>query len=105
MEATSTWIKRNCRMDTVEAFGRKMGTDKLVDAIGVEHIDSAHLVLYGVVILTAALFLVGRQIRKNGPKATLSLRPRSPDPEKPTDLNTYTAKRMKPTERPPGSES
>lgn len=105
MEATSTWIQRNCQMDTIEAFGKRMGVNKLVDAIGIEHIDSAHLLLYSAVILTATIFLIGRQIRKNGPKATLLLRSRSADPEKPTDLNTYTAKRMKPTERPPGSES
>jgi hypothetical protein len=33
------------------------------------------------------------------------MRSRSPDPEKPTDITTYAAKRMKPTERPPGSKS
>lgn len=105
MEATTTWLRRHCSMDTVEKFGKKMGTDKIVNAMGVQHVDGAHIIVYGAVILAAALYLVGRQIRRSVPKATMSLRSRSPDPEKPTDVTTYAAKRMKPTERPPGSES
>ena len=104
MEATTTWVQRNCNMNTIEDFGRRIGTDKIIDAMGIQHIDSAHIIIYGAVILAATLYLVGRQIRKSVPKATLSSRPRSPDPEKPTDVTTY-AKRMKPTERPPGSKS
>jgi hypothetical protein len=104
MEATTTWIQRHCNMDTIEDFGRKIGTDRIVNAMGIRHIDSAHVVVYGAVVLAATLYLVGRQIRKSVPKATLSSRSRSPDPEKPTDITTYAAKRMKPTERPPGSK-
>lgn len=91
-------------MDMIEDFGKRMGTDKIINAIGTHRVDSAHVIVYGAVILAATLYLVGRQIRKDGPKASLSLRPRSPDPEKPTDVTTYAAKRMKPTERPPGSK-
>lgn len=105
MEATATWIQRHCDMDAIEDFGRRIGTDKVVNAMGIPHVDSAHVVLYGAVVLAATLYLIGRQIRRNAPKATLSSRSRSPDPEKPTDVTTYAAKRMKPTERPPGSKS
>jgi hypothetical protein len=104
MEATTIWIQRHCNMDSIEDFGRKIGTDRVANAMSIQHVDSAHVLLYGAVILTATLYLIGRQIRKNAPKATLSSRPRSPDPEKPTDVTTYAAKRMKPTERPPGSK-
>jgi hypothetical protein len=92
-------------MDSIDDFGKKIGTDRVVNAMGIQHVDSAHVLLYGAVILVATLYLIGRQIRKNAPKATLSTRPRSPDPEKPTDVTTYAAKHMKPTERPPGSKS
>jgi hypothetical protein len=92
-------------MDLIEDFGKKIGTDKLVKTMGIQHIDNAHVILYGAVILAATLYVVGRQIRRNVPKATLSSRSRSPDPEKPTDVTTYAMKRMKPTERPPGSKS
>ena len=105
MEATTTWIQRHCNMDSIDDFGKKIGTDRVVNAMGIQHVDSAHVLLYGAVILVAALYLIGRQIRKKAPKATLSTRPRSPDPEKPTDVTTYAAKHMKPTERPPGSKS
>jgi hypothetical protein len=92
-------------MDSIEGFGKKIGTDRVVKAMGFQHVDSGHVVLYGAVILAATLYLIGRQIRKNAQRATLLFRSRSPDPEKPTDLTTYAAKRMKPTERPPGSKS
>lgn len=89
----------------VEDFVKQIGADKVINTIGAHRVDSAHVVVYGAVILAATLYLVARQIRKTGPKASLSLRPRSPDPEKPTDVTTYAANRMKPTERPPGSKS
>lgn len=92
-------------MDSIEDFGKRIGTDRVVNAMDIQHVDSAHVLLYGAVIVAATLYLVGRQIRKNALKATLSIRSRSPDPEKPTDVTTYAAKRMKPTERPPGSKS
>jgi hypothetical protein len=104
MEAISTWIQRNFHMDRVEDFSKRIGTDKIIDAIGIDHVESLHLIVYGVVVLAATLYIVGRQIRKSGAKASLSTRSRSPDPEKPTDITTYAAKRMKPTERPPGSK-
>jgi hypothetical protein len=92
-------------MDRVEDFSKRIGTDKFIDAIGIDHVDSAHLIVYGAVILAATLYLVGRQIRKSDAKVSLLMRSRSPDPEKPTDITTYATKRMKPTERPPGSKS
>lgn len=105
MESASKWIHRNCRMDTAEALGKKLGTDNIIKAIGVEHVDSAHVVIYGALVLTAVLYIAARQIRKKVPKATLSSRPRSPDPEKTTgDASSRGEKRTKPTERPPGSE-
>lgn len=106
MESASNWIHRNCRMDTAEALGKKMGTDKVIKAIGIDHVDSAHVVIYGAIVLTAILYITASQIRKKVPKATLSSRPRSPDPEKTTDNeSSSTGKRVKPTERPPGSQS
>jgi hypothetical protein len=92
-------------MDKVEELGKRIGTDKIINAIGIENVDGAHLIVYGAVFLAATLYLVGRQIRKSGARASLSIRSRSPDPEKPTDVTTYAARRMKPTERPPGSKS
>lgn len=91
-------------MDTAEALGKKLGTDKVIKAIGVKHVDSAHVVIYGAIVLSAILYIVARQIRKKVPKASLSSRPRSPDPEKTTDDATTRETRTKPTERPPGSE-
>ena len=92
-------------MDSIEGFGKRVGTDKVVNAMGIQQVDSNHVILYGAVILAATVYLIGRQIRKNASKATLSSRSRSPDPEKPADVATYVSKRMKPAERPPGSKS
>ena len=102
MEAASTWVRRNCRMDMLDDVWKKTGLDKLNEAINIQHVNGSHLLCYGVFVLVAALYIVGRHM-KNVSKSTLSLRSRSPDPEKPTDVTTYAAKRMKPTERPPGS--
>lgn len=105
MEATTTWIQHLCNMDSIEDLGKKIGTDKIVNAFGIQHVDSAHILIYGAVILAATLYLIARHIRKHASKATPSSRSRSPDPEKPTDITAYAAKRMKPSERPPGSKS
>lgn len=105
MEAAATWVQKHCRMDTAEALGKKLGTDRLIESLGVQHIDSAHLVIYGAVVTIGILYLVGKQLRKTVPKAPFVSRPRSPDPEKPTGLTDYATNRMKPAERPPGSVS
>lgn len=90
-------------MDRLDDVWKKTNINNLTESISIQHMDVTHLLMYGAFILAATLYLVGRHM-KNVSKATLSLRPRSPDPEKPTDVTTYATKRMKPTERPPGSK-
>lgn len=54
-------------------------------------------VLLGLAALTLIVkYFQGKQHRS-------AVRPRSPDPEKPADVNTFAAKRMKDSERKPGS--
>jgi hypothetical protein len=103
MSIISDWLQPDHYSEQINVFSRKMKTESMIDALRQEGVDNPHLIVYGALIVTAALYLVGRHIRKNVSNASLSLRPRSPDPEKkPT---TFAAKRMNPTERPPGSKS
>lgn len=105
METITAWLRCNFWTEKIDVLWRKVETGGNFSASGVKHIDTARLTIYGVLILTVALFFIGRKIQKDMSKTTLSLRSRSPDPGKSTDVKTYVAQRMKPTERPPGSES
>ena len=56
-----------------------------------------------VLLALAALALVVKYFQDKQHRS--AARPRSPDPEKPTDVNTFAEKRMKDSERKPGSRS
>jgi len=79
---------------------------QVTESAGVEKMLTVKAVPYAVAILAAVVVVVkSLQNRRERPKTWFKSRPRSPDPEKPTDLNTFAEKRMKATERPPGSMS
>ena len=106
MLALSTWLQPEHYVEQVNVFSRRIKNEAMIDTLRLKHMDSPHLIIYGALIVTAVLYLVGRQIRKINPNAPFSLRPRTPDPEeKAVDVTTFAAKRMNPTERPPGSKS
>jgi hypothetical protein len=106
MSTLSDWLQPDHYIEQIKMLSRRMKTESMVDALRPKHVDNPHLIIYGALIVTAALYLIGRHIHKNVSNASLLLRPRSPDPEKkPIDVTTFAAKRMNPTERPPGSKS
>jgi hypothetical protein len=107
MSTLSNWLQPDHYIEQMNVLSRKMKDENVIDALRLGiHVDNPHLIIYGALIVTAALYLAGRQIRKRIPDAPFSLRPQTPDPEKkPVDVTTFAANRMKPTERPPGSKS
>jgi hypothetical protein len=105
ISSLSDWLQPEYYMEQIDAFSKRVKTESLIDDLRSKGTDNAHLIIYGALIVTATLYLVGRHIRKRIPSAAFAIRTRSPDPEKPIDVTTFTANRMKPTERPPGSKS
>ena len=90
------WARENCNMERVRQVAASANLERLL---------TVKAVPYALLALAAIALLVRYVKDKQAqPKAWLKGRPRSPDPEKPTDVNTFAEKRMKPTERPPGSE-
>jgi hypothetical protein len=80
-------------------------TKMLVEDFRIEKVFNVKTVPYTLLALAGLVLLVKYfSQRSRRPKTWLKSRPRSPDPEKPTDVNTFADKKMKPTERPPGSE-
>ena len=103
MSTLSNWLQPDYYIEHINVLSRRMKIESVINTLRLNHVDNPHLIIYGALIVTAALYLAGRHIRKN---ASLSIRPRTPDPEKkPVDVSTFAAKRMNPTERPPGSKS
>ena len=103
MSTLSNWLQPDYYIEHINVLSRIMKTESVINTLRLTHVDNPHLIIYGALIVTAALYLAGRHIRKN---ASLSIRPRTPDPEKkPVDVSTFAAKRMNPTQRPPGSKS
>lgn len=101
-------------MPTIEGFPvlqRMMSTwhdlevAKWVSEFEWHQLGGSRIAIYGIFALAAILFLAGRRIYSHGTKSYLALRPRSPDPEKPSDVANFAEKRMKPTDREPGSKS
>lgn len=104
MKATAAWIRQYCDVSHVKDLGKMMGADRIVNVVDSQHVDPARLIIYGSVVLITIVYLATRQLRNKITSVTLTSRPRSPDPEKPTDVADYAASRMKPAERPPGSQ-
>ena len=105
MSTLSRWLQPEFYREQINTLKNRMETERMFKALDFKHFNNHHLMIYGALTVTAALYLVGRQIRKKPPSAALIFRSRSPDPEKPVDVTTFATKRMKPTERPPGSKS
>ena len=106
MSTLSNWLQPNHYIEQVSVLSRRMKDGNTIDVLHSKHVDTPRFIIYGALIVTAILYLAGRHIRKSNPNAPFSLRPRTPDPEKkPVDVTTFAAKRINPTERPPGSKS
>jgi hypothetical protein len=103
MESAKVWIRDNCRMERFQQFA-STAVETRADVLTVKAVPYVLLALAAVLLL--AKFVQDR--RQKRPKTWL--KSRSPDPEKSTtsssstDLNGFTEKRMKPTERPFGSK-
>ncbi|EMC95656.1 hypothetical protein BAUCODRAFT_148543 [Baudoinia panamericana UAMH 10762] len=80
--------------------------DRLQDVLEFERlrrIVNVKTAPYILLALAVALLLRNYLSKQTRPKTWLQSTRRSPDPEKPTDVNTFAEKRMKPTEREPGT--
>lgn len=92
MESAKLWVRDNCNMQRFRQVAEHPGVRKALS-----------LKTPWVVLFIATCVLLVRYTGARQKQAWKGGRPRSPDPEKPTDLTTFAEKRMKPTERPPGS--
>lgn len=89
MESARLFIRDNCKIDRVQHAAASLDLRTLLNAKAIPYV-------------LLALATVALAIKHFKDKQQRSIRSRSPDPEKPTDVNTFAEKRMKPTERPPG---
>ncbi|TKA74083.1 hypothetical protein B0A55_05224 [Friedmanniomyces simplex] len=96
LEATKLWIRDNFGMERVQ---------RLAESIGLKNMLSVKVVPYALLALAlVALMVKFLNDKSERSRPWLTSRPRSPDLEKkPTDVNTFAEKRMKPTNRPPGT--
>lgn len=90
MEPAQLWIQENCNMQRAH---------ELLQSTKNVELRTLKAGVYFLLVGWALIVLV----RKLSPRSKL-FRPRSPDPEKSTDITTYGEKRMKPTDRVPGSK-
>ena len=88
MELTTDWLREQCNGNKMQQISQNLLTVKAVP----------YLLLALAAVLLGIKYLQDQTKRKQ-----TSTRSRSPDPEKPTDIATYASKRLKPTEREPGS--
>ena len=99
MENAKIWIRDNCSLDKFKAIAEHTANERLKGP------DNVKVLAYAVLAIAGFTYLVYTLLsRRKHTKSYLKLRPRSPDPEKPTDVTSFAEKRMKPAERPPGSE-
>lgn len=88
-------------MEALDAIISRLSVEKL------QHVKAADVKVTGLFLasLVAWVYLGQALIRWHKSNAPFPfMRPRSPDPEKSTDVDTFAEKRLKPTDRPPGSE-
>ncbi|RMZ12610.1 hypothetical protein D0860_02921 [Hortaea werneckii] len=91
MDSAKVWARENCKMERLQHAARSMNMQQLLSVKAVPY------VLLGLASLTLIVkYFQDKQHRS-------AVRPRSPDPEKPTDVNTFAAKHMKDSERKPGT--
>ena len=102
MAALREWLESNAVMEKAMSTFRGFDAKAWTGRIDLGRID-ARLAIYGLFVLAAICYLATKHIRRHGAKSYLTLRPRSPDPEKPSDITNFAEKRMKPTEREPGT--
>ncbi|KAK3110718.1 hypothetical protein LTR53_014710 [Teratosphaeriaceae sp. CCFEE 6253] len=96
MAITKAWIQERCNAGRIWHLAEHAGLEKMV---------TAKAVPYALLALAAIALLVKYfKDKSQHHQSWLSPRPRTPDPEKkPTDLNTFAAQRMKPSDREPGT--
>ena len=91
MDSAKVWARENYKMERLQQAASSVDLQQLLSVKAVPY------VLLGL----AALALLVKYFQDKQHRS--AARPRSPDPEKPTDVNTFAAKRMKDSERKPGS--
>ena len=91
MESAKVWTRDNCKMERLQHAASSMNMQQLLSVKAVPY----------VLLALAALTLLVKYFKDKQHRSVA--RPRSPDPEKPTDVNTFAEKRMKDSERKPGS--
>lgn len=95
MESVQHWIRDNCNEQKLQELRSK------VDDVAVD-ITPAHIYIF--LLATGVVYLVAKWTsKKQSTKSWLKIRPRSPDPEKSSDVAQFAEKKMKPSDRPPGS--
>ncbi|KAK4498298.1 hypothetical protein PRZ48_010956 [Zasmidium cellare] len=95
MEAIKHWIDENLNKQRIEELRKTLEQNGI-------RITPLHV--YFLLLATGVVYLAAKWLlRQQTTKSWLNIRPRSPDPEKPTDVTSFAEKRMKPTSRPPGT--
>lgn len=103
MENIKVWIRDNCDVNKLKHLDlEKLKASATNRNLGAQDGKNA---VYALLVLAVIILLVRAAIARKNASGSILLRPRSPDPEKPTDVTTYAEKRMKPAERPPGGTS
>ena len=72
MSTLSNWLQPDYYIEHINVLSRRMKIESVINTLRLNHVDNPHLIIYGALIVTAALYLAGRHIRKN---ASLSIRP------------------------------
>lgn len=99
METAKRWLHDNCNGQKLQEWTEQ----------SVEHVRPLLTPrnAYILIILFGVIYLAAKRLLTQNPKphSWLRIQPRSPDPEKKSaDINGFAEKRMKPTDRPPGSK-
>ncbi|KAK4574100.1 hypothetical protein LTR86_001861 [Recurvomyces mirabilis] len=88
MDSAITWIRKQCDSEKMQHVSQHLLTVKAIPYL---------------LLALAAILLAVKYIQDHTKRTQNSAHRRSPDPEKPTDVTTYATKRLKPTEREPGT--
>lgn len=93
MAALQLWLQDNLNEQRLEELRIKL------EEYGI-NVTPAHV--YFFVLATGVIYLATKwAFKKSGTRPWLKIHPRSPDPD---DVTQFAEKRMKPTDRPPGSQ-
>lgn len=91
MEPAKQWVKQNCSVE------------KVIGNIKPSQLLEEKKLVFGLITLSASIYLLNAIITRFRRSRTGSVRPGTPDLEKPTDITSFAQKRMKPTDRAPGT--